>query len=162
MKRRYLISAALAVALMPGVAMAQGRAAENAPDTPAGQDNRPDTPPGLEDRNDPPGIDNRPDTPGGQGSRPGSGPENPNAGETPPGPGSSNEDSALEAVRSGRAVPFDRVLSQAQSATGGELIDTRLLTVGGFLLYELRMLRPDGTVDRLYYYASTGNRVTTR
>lgn len=150
--KRFLILIVLAIALLPGAASAQGRSQSNAPDSPPGQENRPDTPPGLEDRDPPPGQENRPDSPPGQDNRP----------DSPPGQNNSTQDRALEAVQAGRAVPLDRVLSQAQSTTGGDLIDTRLTTVEGFLLYELRMLLPDGTVDRLYYYASTGNPVTTR
>lgn len=66
----------------------------------------------------------------------------------------------MEAVRSGRAVRLDRVLDQAIEQTGGELIDTRLVSVEDVLIYELKMLRPDGTVELLYYYARTGNPVT--
>lgn len=163
--KRLLILTVLTAALLPGAAWAQGQSQGNAPDSPPGQENRPDDPPGLQDRDDPPpGMDNRPDTPPGldDDPEPGSGASPSPSGGSAPAQGVAEEDRALEAVRTGRAVPLDRVLSKAQSATGGDLIDTRLLTVEGFLLYELRMLLPDGTVDRLYYYASTGNPVTTR
>ena len=168
--RRFLIPTVLAAALLPGAVMAQGRSQGNAPETPPGAENRPEIERDVEDRVElPSGNGNRPDTPPGLENRGESGPGAPSPnledllpGGNPPAQDTSEEDQALEAVQAGRAVPFDRVLSQAQSATGGDLIDTRLMTVDGFLLYELRMLQPDGTVDRLYYYASTGNRVTTR
>ncbi len=51
------------------------------------------------------------------------------------------------------------MLRPALEQHGGSLIDTRLLTVEGFLLYELKILLPDGTLDTLYYYAHTGNPV---
>ena len=71
----------------------------------------------------------------------------------------SSQERATDAVNSGRAVSLDRVLRPAQEQTGGTLIDTQLLSVDGFLLYELKMLLPDGTLDTLYYYAQTGNPV---
>ncbi|UYQ73598.1 hypothetical protein OF122_07540 [Pelagibacterium flavum] len=71
----------------------------------------------------------------------------------------SAQDRAAQAVRTGQAVPLDRVLRPALEQHGGSLIDTRLLTVEGFLLYELKILLPDGTLDTLYYYAHTGNPV---
>lgn len=148
---RLLMLIVLAVAMLPGAALAQG----NSPDSPPGRGNRPDNPPGLDNRPDPPSApSSRPDDPPGLDNRP-------DADRSPDrGNASSAQDRAMEAVQTGRAVPLARVLSQAQGATGGDLIDTRLVTVQGFLLYELRMLLPDGTVDTLYYYAGTGNPVT--
>lgn len=73
--------------------------------------------------------------------------------------GQSAQDRATRAVRTGQAVPLDRVLEPALEQNGGTLIDTRLFTVDGFLLYELKILLPDGTLDTLYYYAQTGNPV---
>jgi hypothetical protein len=180
----------IAIALLPGAALAQGQSNSNRPDSPPGQENRPNTSSGQGNRPDsPPGQSNRPDNPPGQADRSEESPGRGNRPETPPGlddaqderpspssngggrspagplaepgaPNASAADQALEAVESGRAVPLDRVLNQARSATGGDLIDTQLMTVQGFLLYELRMLLPDGRVERMYYYANTGNPVT--
>ncbi len=76
--------------------------------------------------------------------------------------GESPERSALEAVRSGKAVPLESLLPDVRANTGGEVIDAELLTVDGFLLYGIKVLTPAGRVSVQYYYANSGRPVRGR
>jgi hypothetical protein len=72
----------------------------------------------------------------------------------------SEQDAALDAVKDGRALPLETILGVAKSATPGEVLDARLVTVNGFLLYELKILAPNGySVSKAYYYARSGKQV---
>jgi uncharacterized membrane protein YkoI len=82
--------------------------------------------------------------------------------ETPPGETLSPQDSALEAVRTDRALPLDQIIARAGEITEGEVIDAQLITVRGFLIYELKVLEPTGDVVDLYFYARTGRAVRTQ
>lgn len=68
----------------------------------------------------------------------------------------SDQDSALTAVRQRRALPLEQIAEAVGTEHDGRIIDARLMTVHGFLLYELKVLKPTGTVSQLYYYASSG------
>jgi hypothetical protein len=72
------------------------------------------------------------------------------------GPPLSDSERALEAVRSGQAMPLERVAATAAEDHPGRMIDAQLITVGNFLLYELKVLEPDGDVVTVYYYARSG------
>ena len=63
---------------------------------------------------------------------------------------------ALDAVRSARALPLDQIVAAARHHTSGEVIDARLIEVRGFLLYELKVIEPGGDVADLYFYARSG------
>ena len=81
---------------------------------------------------------------------------------SPSAPGSnettSDQDEALKAVEDARALPLETISQRVHETNAGEIVDARLLTVDGFLLYEVKVL--DGEqLDVLYYYARTGNRV---
>jgi hypothetical protein len=55
-------------------------------------------------------------------------------------------------------LPLETISQRVHETNVGEIIDARLLTVNGFLLYEVKVL--DGErLDVLYYYARSGNRV---
>jgi uncharacterized membrane protein YkoI len=68
----------------------------------------------------------------------------------------SPQDMALEAVRSDRALPLEQIVARAQQLSDGQVIDARLITVRGFLLYELKVLEATGDVVDLYFYARSG------
>ena len=68
---------------------------------------------------------------------------------------------ALDAVKSGRALPLEQVMAEAQLEAGGEIVDAKLVTVNAFLLYKLTVVAPDGDVSELYFYARSGERVRT-
>ena len=136
-----------------------GQAADNA----MGQGNRPDTPPELSDTPASGGVPGQ----GGGVGLPGAGSGQPGVpgGAPPVTPGASPEQipdpssTVMDAVDSGRAVSLDRVLAHMRTVADGDLIDSRLVTVRGYLLYELRVLLESGTVETFYYYATTGRPV---
>jgi uncharacterized membrane protein YkoI len=74
----------------------------------------------------------------------------------PPHETGSDSERALEAVRSHRALPLEDIVETATEGHPGKLIDARLITVEDFLLYELKLLEPDGDVRTVYYYARSG------
>jgi uncharacterized membrane protein YkoI len=86
--------------------------------------------------------------PGGQGASSGG-----------PGGRPSDAEFALEAVRNNRALPLAEILAIARPAVAGEVIDARLVTVRGFLVYEVKFLTREGQVSRSYYYARSGRKV---
>lgn len=67
-----------------------------------------------------------------------------------------SERDVLEAVEAGRAVSLSTILPDLRSRTGGEVINAQLQQVGGFLLYAVTVLTPDGKVGTEYYYARSG------
>lgn len=162
--RLFAILIIATVALTPVMASAQGNSERLLParpdssDTTGGSGNN--AGPGNSGNSARPDAAGRPGSAGPSTDRQDNGLHSPQGGQaSAAGAEPSSQEYAAQAVSSGRAVPLDRVLGPAQDQTGGTLIDTRLLTVDGFLLYELKMLRADGTLDTLYYYAQTGNPV---
>src|SRR5690554_280610 len=153
-----IIAFAAALVLTPSIAWAQGNSMrpDNAGTGASPDRASPERSGNAEGRGraDPPGSSSGSDNPG---NRP------PNASNNAAGgtgnSSQSSQDRAAQAVSGGQAVPLDRVLRPALEDKGGTLIDTGLFTVDGFLLYELKILRPDGTLETLYYYARTGNPV---
>lgn len=79
-----------------------------------------------------------------------------------PDAGTGNEQElALDAVRSARALPLDQIVAAARHHTSGEVIDARLIELRGFLLYELKVIEPGGDVADFYFYARSGKIVRT-
>lgn len=72
-----------------------------------------------------------------------------------------SQDDALAAVANRRAVPLEQIMVAAARLTDGEIIDAQLITVRGFLLYELKVLETTGDVVELYFYARSGQVVRT-
>ena len=66
------------------------------------------------------------------------------------------QDVALEAVRTRRALPLEQIVARAQQLSDGQVIDARLISLRGFLLYELKVLETTGDVVDLYFYARSG------
>lgn len=89
----------------------------------------------------------------------GNGGENPagggNSGEAK-GAGKADEDVALEAVRSEDALPLRDILQSVRHSTNDKVIDAQLFSMGDDLVYEVKVMAPDGHVSRLYYYAKSG------
>ncbi len=63
---------------------------------------------------------------------------------------------ALQAVRSGRALPMEDIMLRAQLLTDGEIIDAQLVSLQDVLLYEIKALGKSGEVSELYFLAQTG------
>lgn len=74
----------------------------------------------------------------------------------------SQQEAALQAVKSDRALPLDKIIALAKQYTSGEIIDAQLVTVRGFLLYDLKVLDAKGDVGDLYFYAVSGKIVRTQ
>lgn len=108
---------------------------------------------------------------GGNGN--GNGPENGNAGGNgngqgngrgngqPPGLTRGDEQTALDAKRTGRAVPLEDILGRLGPEKANEVIDAELITVDGFLLYAVKVLS-GGVVSTQYFYAQSGLPVDVR
>lgn len=76
--------------------------------------------------------------------------------QAPAGATGNEQELALDAVRSARALPLDQILAAARRHTSGEIIDARLIELRGFLLYELKVIEAGGDVADLYFYARSG------
>lgn len=63
---------------------------------------------------------------------------------------------ALQAVRSGKALPMEEIMLRAQLLTDGEIIDAQLVSLQDVLLYEIKALGKSGEVSELYFLAQTG------
>ena len=100
----------------------------------------------------------------GNGNGPGNGAGSikPPAGPLPGGPDSTDQNNALEAVKSGQALPLGSIVPLAETKWGGRVIDAELVRVQGTLLYRLTMLDDNGVSRRVYYQARTGRPVATR
>lgn len=72
-----------------------------------------------------------------------------------------DQNGAIEAVESRRALPLEQIMTKARLHTQGEIVDAQLVSVKGFLLYELKVVEANGDVDELYFYALSGERVQT-
>lgn len=70
-----------------------------------------------------------------------------------------DQERAVEAVNSGAAVPAETVIATAIARQQGDIIDVHLILVRGFLLYELKVLGPDGEISGMYFYARNGQMV---
>lgn len=72
-----------------------------------------------------------------------------------------DQSGAIEAVKSRRALPLEQIMTGARFHTQGEIVDAQLISLKGFLLYELKVVEPNGDVDELYFYALSGELVQT-
>ncbi len=62
------------------------------------------------------------------------------------------------AVQSGQAVSLSKMVKNIQRATGGEILPTpQLCDQGGRLVYMVKVLRPDGSVETLTVDAASGS-----
>lgn len=71
-------------------------------------------------------------------------------------PAKADEDLALEAVRAEDALPLELILESVRQSTTSRVIDAQLFSVDGVLVYEVKVLSPDGQVSLFYYYAGSG------
>jgi uncharacterized membrane protein YkoI len=70
-----------------------------------------------------------------------------------------DEEEALRAVQSGQAVPLSRIVGVLERTNGAQVLDAKLVKAGNVLLYQLKLLLPNGTVATEFYHAPTGQRV---
>lgn len=71
-----------------------------------------------------------------------------------------DEDVALEAVQSDDALPLMDILRSVRHSTKDKIIDAQLFSLAGDLVYEVKVMAPDGHVSRLYYHAKSGRRLS--
>jgi uncharacterized membrane protein YkoI len=71
-----------------------------------------------------------------------------------------DQERALSAREAGRALPLAGILERARADASGRVLGVELEDEGGRVIYEVKVLRPDGRVRTLAYDAATGERVT--
>tara|TARA_R110000772_G_scaffold267976_3_gene393738 strand:- start:7021 stop:7323 length:303 start_codon:yes stop_codon:yes gene_type:complete len=67
-----------------------------------------------------------------------------------------DHDRARRALEEGRILPLTDILSRAEAAYPGHLIEAELEEKDGVLVYEIKILTFGGRVMKLYYDAGTG------
>ncbi|MHB1102228.1 MAG: PepSY domain-containing protein [Devosia sp.] len=72
-----------------------------------------------------------------------------------------DQNGAIEAIKSHRALPLEQIMTKVRFHTTGEIVDAQLIQLDGFLLYELKVVEANGDVDELYFYALSGGLVQT-
>ena len=70
-----------------------------------------------------------------------------------------DQERALSAREAGRALPLARILERARRDVPGQVLGVELEDEGGRVIYEVKVLRPDGRVRTLAYDAATGKPV---
>jgi hypothetical protein len=63
---------------------------------------------------------------------------------------------SIAAVKAGKAISLERILAAARGRLKGKIINIRLLTWRGVLVYEVKGLGSDGVVDNKYFEARSG------
>ena len=76
--------------------------------------------------------------------------------------GLSEQDLALDAVRSGKALPLSTIVKQAVAHWGGRVIDARLLHTGSGLVYRLTIVSDSGASQHVYVDAKTADPVQVK
>jgi len=72
------------------------------------------------------------------------------------------QDNALDAVQSGRALPLSEISKGALARWGGRLIDVRLISAKGRLIYQLTLVSDGGTIARVLVDAKTATPLGAR
>ena len=73
-----------------------------------------------------------------------------------------DQERARSAREAGRALPLASILDRVRQSTPGVVLGVELEEEGGRVLYEVKVLCPDGRVRLLAYDAATGERVAHR
>jgi uncharacterized membrane protein YkoI len=73
-----------------------------------------------------------------------------------------DQERARSAREAGRALPLASILDRVRQSTPGVVLGVELEDEGGRVLYEVKVLRPDGRVRLLAYDAATGKPVAHR
>ncbi|WP_170149650.1 PepSY domain-containing protein [Rhodoplanes roseus] len=70
-----------------------------------------------------------------------------------------DHDCALKALAEGRAKPLSEILPIVEKELGGQAIDVELEHCQGRIVYEVKVLRPDGRLVEAEVDAMTGKRI---
>jgi uncharacterized membrane protein YkoI len=65
-------------------------------------------------------------------------------------------EAARRLLESGRILPLETILAQIAERVPGKLIETKLEYDDGLILYDLKILRPEGRVQEVEVDAATG------
>ena len=65
-------------------------------------------------------------------------------------------EAARELLESGRILPLETILAEIAESVPGKLIETQLEYEDGRILYDLKILRPEGRVQEVEVDAATG------
>ncbi|MBR9970971.1 PepSY domain-containing protein [Magnetospirillum sp. J10] len=76
--------------------------------------------------------------------------------------GESDHDRARRAVEDGRILPLREILTRAETAYPGQLIEAELEDDHGKLIYEIKLLTKDGRLMKLIYDAASGEVLKVR
>jgi len=68
----------------------------------------------------------------------------------------SDQDQAREAVRAGEVMPLEQVLPRVQKIIPGRVLKVELERKRGIWVYEIKLLRDNGTLSKLYFDARDG------
>ena len=66
-------------------------------------------------------------------------------------------EAARRLVESGRILPLDQILLAVSDKVPGKLIKTKLEYDDGLIIYDLKILRPEGRLQEVEVDASNGN-----
>jgi hypothetical protein len=72
------------------------------------------------------------------------------------------QEAASQAVQDRKALPLAEVISRSKQYAQGDVLDARLISYRGFLLYELKILAAKGDISNLYFYAQSGKIVGSK
>ena len=72
------------------------------------------------------------------------------------------EQDLLAIVKAGQAVSLASLVPNVQERTGGQIIDAQLVRKDRALIYEVKVLTPDGRVGIEYYNARSGTHIEAR
>lgn len=72
------------------------------------------------------------------------------------------QDRALELRKERDLIPYREIQRRAERRFNGRVVGQRLFEQGGRMVYELRILQPDGKVIVALYDAKTGRVIGTR
>jgi hypothetical protein len=61
----------------------------------------------------------------------------------------SEQDRAREAVQAGQVMPLDKVLALVRHSWPGEVLEVELVQKHGLWIYDIRLLQPDGRLQKL-------------
>lgn len=73
-----------------------------------------------------------------------------------------DHDRARQAVKAGEALPLRTILDKAAAEFPGEMIEAELEDEHGRLIYEIKLITPDGSVLEVHYDARDGSVVKTK
>ncbi len=72
------------------------------------------------------------------------------------------QDRALELRKKEKLIPYGEIVKRAQSRFGGRVVGQQLRERGNLMIYELKILKPNGAVIIALYNAKTGQVISSR